>query len=93
MQDPGMVDGTVGSARERRFQKAGQRGEGIFWTPIAVMELGSKEATLQAPPALPCLCRQKFMPPADSIFACRDIREIPQEKVVAYARALQHWAE
>ena len=33
------------------------------------------------------------MPAADSIFACRDIREIPWEKVVAYARALQHWAE
>ena len=33
------------------------------------------------------------MPPAQSIDACRDIREIPQGKVVAYARALQHWAE
>ena len=33
------------------------------------------------------------MPPATSIFACRDIREVPKEKTVAYARALQHWAE
>ena len=33
------------------------------------------------------------MPPADSISACRDIWEIPREKVVAYARALQYWAE
>ena len=33
------------------------------------------------------------MLPAESIYACRDIREIPWEKVVAYARALQHWAE
>ena len=30
---------------------------------------------------------------AQSIYACRDIREISQEKVVAYARALQHWVE
>ena len=30
---------------------------------------------------------------AESIYVCRDIREIPQEKVVAYARALQHWEE
>ena len=30
---------------------------------------------------------------AESTYACRDIREIPWEKVVAYARALQHWAE
>ena len=56
-------------------------------------ELGAEEATLQAPPTLPCLYRQKFMPPAKSIYACRDIREIPREKVVAYARALQHWVE
>ena len=35
----------------------------------------------------------RFMLPADSIFACRDIWEIPREKVVAYARALQYWAE
>ena len=33
------------------------------------------------------------MPPADSIFACRDIPEIPREKAVAYTRALQYWAE
>ena len=33
------------------------------------------------------------MPLADSIFASRDIREVPREKVVAYARALQYWAE
>ena len=33
------------------------------------------------------------MPPADSIFACMDIQEVPREKVVAYMRALQHWAE
>ena len=49
--------------------------------------------TLQAPPAPPCLCQQRFMPPANSIFASRDIREVPREKVVAYTRALQYWAE
>ena len=27
------------------------------------------------------------------IFASRDIREVPREKVVAYTRALQYWAE
>ena len=64
-----------------------------FRLPQWLWELGSKEATLQTPPPLPCLHRQKFMPPADLIFACRDIREIHWEKVVAYAMALQHWAE
>ena len=33
------------------------------------------------------------MPQADSIFASQDIREVPREKVVVYARALQYWAE
>ena len=33
------------------------------------------------------------MLPAKSIYACRDIMEIPREKVVVFARALQHWAE
>ena len=33
------------------------------------------------------------MPLAESIYASRDIREIPREKVVAYARALQLWVE
>ena len=33
------------------------------------------------------------MLPADSIFASWDIREVPREKVVAYARALQYWVE
>ena len=64
-----------------------------FTLPQQMQELDSREATLQAPPALPCLHRKKFMPPAKSIFACRDIQEIPREKVVAYARALQYWAE
>ena len=64
-----------------------------FGLPRWLWELDPREATLQAPPALPCLCRKRFMPPADSIFACRDIREIPREKLVVYARALQHWAE
>ena len=58
-----------------------------------MQELGAREATLQAPPAPPCLCRQMFMLLAELIYACRDIREIPREKVVAYARALQHWVE
>ena len=58
-----------------------------------MQELGSRETTLQAPPAPPSLYRQKFMLQAKSIYACRDIREVPREKVVAYARALHHWAE
>ena len=52
-----------------------------------------KGLLFRLPPAPPCLHWQRFMPLADSIFACRDIREVPREKVVAYTRALQYWAE
>ena len=48
-----------------------------FWLPQWVKELGMKEADLQAPPTPPCLFQQRFMLPAQSIYACRDIREIP----------------
>ena len=58
-----------------------------------MQELGVRQATLQAPPVPACLCRQRFMPLAESIYACRDIREITQEKVVAYARTLHHFAK
>ena len=48
-----------------------------FWLPQRMRELRMKEANLQAPPMPPCLHQQKFMLPAKTIFACRDIREIP----------------
>ena len=64
-----------------------------FGLPWWMQELGARETTLQAPPAPPCLCRQKFMWPSQSIYAGRDIRKVPREKVVAYARALQRLVE
>ena len=64
-----------------------------FGLPQQLWELDAERATLQAPPALPCLCQQTFMLPPDSIFTSQDIREVPRKKVVAYARALQYWAE
>ena len=45
------------------------------------------------PQAPPCLHQWRFMPPVVSAFACRDIQEIPREKTVAYARALQYLVE
>ena len=36
---------------------------------------------------------ENFLPPPNSIFACWDIQEMQQEKMVAYAQALQYWAE
>ena len=56
-------------------------------------ELDPKEAPFHAPPAPPCLHQWRFMPPIMSAFACQDIQEIPREKMVAYAQALQCLAE
>ena len=56
-------------------------------------ELDPEEAPFHAPPAPPCLHQQRFMPPIVSAFACQDIWEIPREKMVTYARALQYLAE
>ena len=47
----------------------------------------------QALPALLCLHQKSFLLPPDSIFTCWDIWEIPHEKTVAYAQALQFWVE
>ena len=64
-----------------------------FGLPQQLQELDAERATLQAPPALPCLHLQTFMLLPDSIFASQDIREVPREKVVVYVRAIQYWAE
>ena len=47
----------------------------------------------KAPLAPPCLCHNSFLPPPNSQFACQDIRELQWEKIVAYTKALQLWAE
>ena len=78
---------------EDNTRKLARQVRASFRLPWQLQELDAERAILQAPPAPPCLHWQRFMPPADSIFASQDIREVPREKVVAYARALQYWAE
>ena len=74
-------------------RKLARQVRASFGLPRQLQELDAGRVTLQAPPALPCLHWQRFILPADSIFASWDIREVPREKVVAYARALQYWVE
>ena len=64
-----------------------------FQFPWHRHELDPMEAPYHAPPAPPCLCRWRFMPPGGSTFASQDIREIPREITVAYALALQYYVE
>ena len=64
-----------------------------FQLPRRIRELHPKKDGCQAPPVPLCLWQKKFMPPTDAIYTCRDICEIPWEKMVVYSQALQHWAE
>ena len=74
-------------------RKLARQVRASFGLPWWLEELDVEGGTLQAPPALPCICRHRFMLQANSIFASQDIREVPREKVVAYTRALQYWVE
>ena len=60
------------------YRKLAREVWASFQLPQWMQELGMKEANLQTPPTPPCLGRCRF---------------VPQEKVVAYARGLQHWVE
>ena len=64
-----------------------------FQLPRRMRELHPKTNDCQAPPALLCIQMKRFMPPANTIYGSRDVHEIPWEKTVVYAQALQHWAE
>ena len=65
----------------------------LFQLPGCMHELDPREAPFHMPPAPPCLHQQRFMPPVVSIFASWDIWEIPMEKTVTYAQALQYLTE
>ena len=65
----------------------------LFQLPKQMHELDLREAPFQAPLALPCLNCWRFLPPVMSACASWDVREIPREKAIAYAWALQHFAE
>ena len=93
MQKAKLVEGVVGSTRGGGPWKVGLGGAGLILAFQKDVELHPREDCCQAPPALTCLCQKKFMPLASSIYACRDICQIPWEKRVAYAWALQHCAE
>ena len=62
---------------EDNTRKLARQVRASFKLPQWLQELDAERATLQAPPVLPCLCQQRFMLLADSIFASQDIREGP----------------
>ena len=73
--------------QEVDIKQLAQEVRALFYHPKQMHELNPLEVPFQVPPAPPCLCQQRFMPPATSIYASWDIREIPCEKVIAHIRA------
>ena len=61
----------------RRLAREVQASFGLPWR---MQELGSRKATLQAPPAPPSLCRPKFMLQTKSIYAMQGHKGSPQGK-------------
>ena len=74
-------------------EKLAQEVQASFWLPKRASKLHEVENYHQAPPGLLCFLQRNFLPLPDSIFACWDIQEMQCEKMVAYAQALQYWAE
>ena len=64
-----------------------------FQLPQRISEQHRVENNHQAPPAPPCLHCKNFLPLPNSQYASWDIRELQQEKAVAYTKALHFWAE
>ena len=75
------------------IEKLARQVRASFKLPKCKHELDPEQALFHAPPAPPCLHQWRFMPPIISAFACWDIWEIPREKTVTYAQALQYLAE
>ena len=64
-----------------------------FSHPRRATEMEEMKYHCHAPPAPLCLLWDHFLLPPSTIFACRDIWEVQREKTIAYAHALQYWAE
>ena len=75
------------------YEKLAHEVQASFWLLKRASEQWWVKNDHQAPPALPCLHWKNFLLLPDSIFTCQDIQEIQHEKMVAYAQALQFWAE
>ena len=71
------------------IQRLVWRIQASFEVPSIRME-GLEGQPFTMPPALKCIQRCKFLPDG---LPCQDVRMKPHQMTLAYARALQYWAE
>ena len=68
--------------------------EKLAWEVWASFQLPQQISKWHQAPLAPwCLWQKSFLPLPNSKFTCQDIRQLQQEKTVAYAKALQFGAE
>ena len=65
---------------KRDTRKLAREVRASFGLPWWLQELGSKEATLQAPPAPPCLHRKRFMPQSPPFLHVEISERSPEKK-------------
>ena len=75
------------------FQKLTKKIRASFELPQVKSKAQDVENEYSAPPAPKCICQKEFLPPLNQMFPCQDIREGQSQKTLAYAQALQYWAE
>ena len=75
------------------FQELTQKIRASFEIPQVRSKAQDVENDYSAPLAPKSICQKEFLPPLNPMFPCQDIREGQSQKTLAYAQALQYWAE
>ena len=75
------------------FQELTQKIRASLEIPQVRSKAQGMENDYSAPPAPKCICQKEFLLPPNPMFPCQDIREEQLQKILAYAQALQYWAE
>ena len=75
------------------FQKLAQKIRASFEIPQVRSKAQGGENDYSAPPASTCICQKDFLPPPDPGFSCWNTQDGQALKTLAYAQALQYWAE
>ena len=75
------------------IQELAQKIRASFELPQWMREIHDVSNYYLAPLAPRCIQQKAFLPPLDPMFPCWDIGEEQLEKTIAYAQALQYWAD
>ena len=75
------------------FQELTQKIRASFELPQVKSKAQDVKNDYLAPPAPKCIHQKEFLPPQNPMLPSQDFREGQSQKTLAYAQALQYWAE